>query len=330
MRRGLLLLPVVVAVTVAGVSGSTAVGSGTALVSRSTPSRPARVRTTSRPRADGGVWYTAQGSGRARLARPDDRRGRRDPARRRLGAARRDRRAGRCAVDHRRRPERDRPRRPARRAVCGASRCPPSAGYANLNTATFDRRGRALVHRADRHLRPARSRRAGRMHVFDAPRGPGPYGITTTPRGDVYYASLAGNYVGRIDSRTGKAAVLDPPTRGPGRAARLVRLAGPDLGQRVERGPGRQLRPGNGRWREWRLPGPEPAGRTRSTSTTRTSSGSATSARTPSCASTREPQRSRRCRSRAPGRTSARSSAGRGEVWGAESGADKLVVVRTS
>ena len=49
------------------------------------------------PAADGGVWYTAQGSGDARLARSGDRRDRRDPARRRLGAARRDRRAGRRA-----------------------------------------------------------------------------------------------------------------------------------------------------------------------------------------------------------------------------------------
>ena len=37
------------------------------------------------------------------------------------------------------------------------------------------------------------------MAVFDAPRGTGPYGITTTPEGGVFFASLAGNYVGRIE-----------------------------------------------------------------------------------------------------------------------------------
>ena len=35
------------------------------------------------------------------------------------------------------------------------------------------------------------------MAVFDAPRGTGPYGITTTPEGRVFFASLAGNYLGR-------------------------------------------------------------------------------------------------------------------------------------
>ena len=42
---------------------------------------------------------------------------------------------------------------------------PASSGYANLNTATFDRRGAALVHRPERDLRPPRSaqRRAARV-----------------------------------------------------------------------------------------------------------------------------------------------------------------------
>jgi len=32
---------------------------------------------------------------------------------------------------------------------------------------------------------------------------PGPYGITTTPNGDVFYASLAGSYIGHINVTTG-------------------------------------------------------------------------------------------------------------------------------
>jgi streptogramin lyase len=36
------------------------------------------------------------------------------------------------------------------------------------------------------------------MAVFDAPRGTGPYGIAATPDGQVLFASLAGNYLGRI------------------------------------------------------------------------------------------------------------------------------------
>jgi streptogramin lyase len=34
---------------------------------------------------------------------------------------------------------------------------------------------------------------SGTMAVFDAPRGTGPYGIATTPEGQVFFASLAGN-----------------------------------------------------------------------------------------------------------------------------------------
>ena len=54
------------------------------------------------------------------------------------------------------------------------------------------------------------------MKVWKAPRGRGPYGITTTPRGDVYYASLAGNHIARIDAETGAATVIEPPTKDQG------------------------------------------------------------------------------------------------------------------
>jgi virginiamycin B lyase len=58
------------------------------------------------------------------------------------------------------------------------------------------------------------------MAVFDAPRGIGPYGITTTPEGRVFFASLAGNYLGRIDIETGTTTVLEPPV--PRQGARRV------------------------------------------------------------------------------------------------------------
>jgi streptogramin lyase len=46
------------------------------------------------------------------------------------------------------------------------------------------------------------------MAVFDEPRGTGPYGITTTPDGRVFFASLAGNYLGRINLDTGTTTVF--------------------------------------------------------------------------------------------------------------------------
>jgi virginiamycin B lyase len=56
----------------------------------------------------------------------------------------------------------------------------------------------------------------GKVEVFDAPRGVGPYGISTTPDGKVYFASLAGSYIANIDLVTGNATVLEPPTNDQG------------------------------------------------------------------------------------------------------------------
>lgn len=88
---------------------------------------------------------------------------------------------------------------------------PPDRPRANLNTATFDQRGRVwFTGQSGVYgvLDPATKE----MRVFDAPRGAGPYGITTTPDGAVWYASLAGNHIARVDVESGRAEVIEPPT----------------------------------------------------------------------------------------------------------------------
>jgi virginiamycin B lyase len=92
---------------------------------------------------------------------------------------------------------------------------PPSAAGANLNTATFDRRGilwftgqSGFYGRVD----PA----TGKVDAWKAPKGVGPYGITTTPQGEVWYASLAGDHIARIDTVSGDALVIAPPKPGVG------------------------------------------------------------------------------------------------------------------
>jgi virginiamycin B lyase len=131
---------------------------------------------------------------------------------------------------------------------------PANRPNANLNTATFDNAGilwftgQAGVYG---RLDPA----TGAMQVFDAPRGRGPYGITTTPSGDVYYASLAGNHIARIDLATAAATVLEPPTAGQG-----ARRVWSDSTGRIwvsEYNAGRVGRydPGTNQWTEWPLPG---------------------------------------------------------------------------
>jgi virginiamycin B lyase len=135
---------------------------------------------------------------------------------------------------------------------------PADRAYANLNTAVFDKDGRTLWFTGQQGVFGRLDTQSGAMVVFDAPRGPGPYGITSCPDGEIYYASLAGSYVGRIVKETGGAIVLSPPTAGQG--ARRVWC---DSKSRVwvsEWNAGRLARyDGNG-WKEWVLPGhgPEP------------------------------------------------------------------------
>src|SRR4030095_10368999 len=61
---------------------------------------------------------------------------------------------------------------------------PRDRAAANLNTATFDHR-RRLWFTGQAGIYGRLDPRSGRMRVFDAPRGPGPYGISTTPAGEV-------------------------------------------------------------------------------------------------------------------------------------------------
>lgn len=94
---------------------------------------------------------------------------------------------------------------------------PPERAGANLNTATFDRRG-LLWFTGQSGVYGRLDPATGQVEVWDAPRGRGPYGITTTPSGEVYYASLAGSHIARINIETGEATPIDPPlpTRGRG------------------------------------------------------------------------------------------------------------------
>jgi len=94
-------------------------------------------------------------------------------------------------------------------------RLPDGFSGANLNTPAFDRRGTlwftgqsGIFGRVD----PA----SGKIDAWDAPKGTGPYGITATPRGDVWFASLAGDYIARIDAASGAATVVAPPRSGVG------------------------------------------------------------------------------------------------------------------
>jgi virginiamycin B lyase len=134
---------------------------------------------------------------------------------------------------------------------------PDEARGANLNTATFDRKGRIwFTGQAGWYGRLDPSRND--MKVWRSPRGSGPYGITTTPGGDVYYASLAGSHLAHVDVESGVATPIDPPT-----ARQGARRAWSDSKGRIwvsywNTGQVGMYDPSSKSWKEWKLPGDAP------------------------------------------------------------------------
>lgn len=214
---------------------------------------------------------------------------------------------------------------PATRAV-KTWKLPDEASGANLNTATFDRRGRLWFTGQSGwygRLDPA----SGAVDVWRAPRGHGPYGIATTPSGEVWYASLAGNHIARIDVKTGAATPFDPPT--PRQGARRIWS---DSKGRLwvsywHTGQVGRYDPAAGIWKEWQLPGANPRAYSvwvdeadrvwltewSSNAIVRFDPERGTFTSFPS---DRSPANVRQMLGRA------------GEAWGAESATDRLVVIR--
>ena len=130
-------------------------------------------------------------------------------------------------------------------------------GYVNLNTATFDKRGR-IWFTGQNGIYGRLDPKTGALQVWDAPRGHGPYGIAATPDGAVYYASLAGSHIARLDPDTGAATVIEPPTKNQG--ARRVWSDSKGMIWVSEWNSGNVSRydPRTGAWATWRLPGDKP------------------------------------------------------------------------
>lgn len=133
---------------------------------------------------------------------------------------------------------------------------PDERPNASLNSATFDGGG-ILWFTGQRGAYGQLDPDSGEMEMFDAPRGAGPYGIATTPAGDVYYASLAGSYLGAL-AADGSVTVIDPPT--PEQGSR--RVWGDSQGavwvSEWNSGQVSRYDPASGSWDAWRLPGDVP------------------------------------------------------------------------
>ena len=134
---------------------------------------------------------------------------------------------------------------------------PQTVGYANLNTATFDNNG-TLWFTGQSGIYGRLFPSTGAMEIFDAPNGAGPYGITTTPNGSIYYASLAGSYVGLVDTKTGKVTVLEPPTADQGSRRVWSDSDGNIWVSEWNAGKLGMYDRQMDLWKEWKLPGDNP------------------------------------------------------------------------
>jgi virginiamycin B lyase len=202
---------------------------------------------------------------------------------------------------------------------------PEGTGYANLNTPTLDARGRVWFTGQGGYygrLDPA----SDDLKVWKSPRGSGPYGITTTPRGEVYYASLAGNHIARVDVETGEATVIEPPTKSQG-----ARRVWSDSRGRIwvsywNTGQVGMYDPAAKSWREWKLPGASP----QAYSVWVDPDDNVWLTEWSANAIVRFDPKTERFESFPSSRSGARvrQMLGRaGEAWGAESGNDRLVMV---
>ena len=278
------------------------------------------------PAADGGVWYTGQGSGELGWLDPDTG----DVREIALGAGSAPHGVivgpdgapwitdGGLNAIVRVDPATD---------VVAVYPLPDSVPNVNLNTAAFDADGVLwFTGQAGWYgrLDPATQQ----MEVFEAPRGEGPYGIAATPEGEIFFSSLAGSYLGEVDRATGNVRVIDPPTSGAG-----LRRVWADSGGRLWMsewfaGQVAVYDPATEAWQEWPLPGDGPQAYsvfvddtdavwlTDFTANAIVRFDPATEEFTSFPAESKPAE--------------VRQMLGRpGEVWGAESAADRLVVVRT-
>ena len=134
---------------------------------------------------------------------------------------------------------------------------PEDTGYANLNTGAFDADG---IHwfTGQNGIYGRLDPKTGKLEVFKDPEGRGPYGIDATPDGEIYYVSLAGSHLAKVDRTTGKATIIEPPTADQG-ARRVWADSKGDLWvSEWNSGQLSRYTPATGEWKSWKLPSEKP------------------------------------------------------------------------
>jgi virginiamycin B lyase len=133
---------------------------------------------------------------------------------------------------------------------------PEDSGYTNLNTGAFDKDGvhwftgqTGIYGKVDA---------SGELQIWQDPKGRGPYGIDDTPDGEIWYVSLAGSHLAKVDRSDGSIEVIEPPHEN----AQLRRVWADSKGDLWITGwnSGKlyRYRPAGGEWTTFDLPGEKP------------------------------------------------------------------------
>jgi virginiamycin B lyase len=134
---------------------------------------------------------------------------------------------------------------------------PAGTPNANLNTAAFDGDGNLWFTGQAGYVGKLEVA-TGKVTVREAPRGPGPYGICATPKGDIWWCSLAQSFIARIDRRTGESTIVEPPTRDQGARRVWSDSAGRLFVSEWLSGNLSMHDPATGAWKTWKVPGTGP------------------------------------------------------------------------
>lgn len=133
---------------------------------------------------------------------------------------------------------------------------PADTGYTNLNTGAFDKDGvhwftgqNGIYGRADA---------SGRVEIWKDPEGRGPYGIDDAPDGTIWYVSLAGSHLAKVNRADGSVTVIEPPDADAGLRRVWADSRGDLWISGWNNGKLYRYRPADGSWASWMLPGEKP------------------------------------------------------------------------
>ena len=133
---------------------------------------------------------------------------------------------------------------------------PEDSGYTNLNTGAFDADGvhwftgqTGIYGKVDS---------AGDLRIWQDPKGRGPYGIDATPDGEIWYVSLAGSHLAKVNRADGSIETIEPPHEGAGLRRVWADSKGDLWITGWNSGKLYRYRPAGGEWTTFDLPGEKP------------------------------------------------------------------------